>query len=61
MARIDIPEGEGEEIYRFWNLHPELGAAVFNFSSAVYGSSELPVREREAARMRIAQINDCNI
>jgi len=61
MARINIPEGEGEEIYRFWKLHPELGEAVFNFSGAVYAKSELPVREREVARMRIAQINNCQI
>ncbi len=61
MARIDVPEGDGEEIYRFWSLHPEMGKAVFDFTSAVYGRSELPVREREVARMRIAQINDCRI
>ncbi|MCX6000318.1 MAG: hypothetical protein NTU41_12240 [Chloroflexi bacterium] len=61
MARIDIPEGKGEEVYRFWKLNPEMGAAVSSFSRAVYGASQLPVREREAARMRIAQINDCRI
>ena len=61
MTRIDIPEGEDEEVYRFWKVHPEMGAAVASFAGAVYGASQLPVREREAARMRIAQINDCKI
>ena len=61
MARIDIPVGKGEEIYRFWKLHPEMGAAVSSFAGAVYGCSQFPVREREAARMRIAQINDCKV
>ena len=61
MARIDIPEGDEEEIYRFWLLHPEMANAVFTLASTVYEKSELSVREREVARMRIAQINDCNI
>jgi hypothetical protein len=28
---------------------------------AVYVQSSLPVREREVARMRIAQLNECHV
>jgi alkylhydroperoxidase family enzyme len=30
-------------------------------SDAVYNNTILPVRVREAARMRIAQLNDCPV
>jgi len=61
MARIDIPEGEGGEATQLFLMRPELGIAGGKFSHAVYHKSILPVREREAARMRIAQINQCQI
>jgi alkylhydroperoxidase family enzyme len=61
MARIDVPEGEGPEIYRVWSLRPEMSKAVTALSDAVYNKSALAVRERECIRMRIAQINDCPI
>jgi alkylhydroperoxidase family enzyme len=38
-----------------------MGAAVAKLSDAAYNKSILPVRVREAARMRIAQLNDCPI
>jgi AhpD family alkylhydroperoxidase len=61
MARITIPEGDGSEIERVWTLSPELGAAVGQLAGKVGGRLSLPWRVREAARMRIAQINGCNI
>ncbi|HWC39486.1 MAG TPA: hypothetical protein VG476_13190 [Acidimicrobiales bacterium] len=61
MARIEIPEGEGGEAVQVWSLRPEMGAAVAKLSDAAYNKSSLPVRVREAARMRIAQLNDCPI
>ena len=62
MARIRIPEGEGDEIYRVWSLCPELGEAVANLSATVYGAKcKLPARVREAARMKIAHINGCQV
>ncbi len=61
MARIDVPEGEGPEIYRVWALRPDMSAAVTKLSDAVYEKSRLPARVRECVRMRIAQINDCPI
>jgi AhpD family alkylhydroperoxidase len=61
MARINVPEGAGGELVQVWSLSPELGAAVGNLSGAVYGDRLIEPRVREVARMRIAQINGCNI
>ena len=61
MARVALP-GEGSDLERVWSLSPELGAAVGRLAAKVGGKGlELPWRVREAARMRIAQINGCNI
>jgi len=59
MARLELPEGDQPEIVKIWSLRPEMGAAVAGLSTAVYQQSQLPPRVREAARMRVAQINDC--
>jgi alkylhydroperoxidase family enzyme len=61
MARIDAPEsGLGEHID--WALlRPEMAAGMGRLSQAVYGNSQLSVREREAARWTIALINDCAV
>ena len=61
MARLDIPEGEGGDAVQIWSLRPEMGAAVNRLVDAAYNKSILPVRAREAARMRIAQLNDCTV
>ena len=61
MARITVPEGAGGELVQVWSLSPELGAAVGNLSAAVYGDRLVEPRVREVARMRIAQINGCNV
>ncbi len=59
MARLDLPEGDQPEIVRVWSLRPEMGGAVAQLSTAVYQESQLPARVREAARMRVAEINGC--
>ncbi|HEU5308486.1 MAG TPA: carboxymuconolactone decarboxylase family protein [Acidimicrobiia bacterium] len=61
MARITVPEGDGGELIQVWSLSPELGAAVGALSEAVYGERLIAPRVREVARMRIAQINGCNV
>jgi alkylhydroperoxidase family enzyme len=61
MARITVPEGDGGELIQVWSLSPELGEAVGNLSAAVYGDRLVDPRVREVARMRIAQINGCNV
>ena len=42
-------------------LRPEMAAGLGKLSGAVYGNSQLSVREREAARWTIALINDCAV
>jgi hypothetical protein len=61
MARVDVPEGDGIEAKRIWQLAPYLGTAMGAMGEAVYVKSSLPVREREVARMRIAQLNECHV
>lgn len=61
MARIDVPAGDGREASRIWQLAPHLGDGMHAMSEAVYERSSLPIREREVARMRIAQLNECHV
>lgn len=61
MARIDVPGGDGGDAVQVWTLRPEMGRAVSRLVDTVYNRSILPVRVREAARMRIAQLNDCAV
>ena len=59
MARLDVPEGPGGEAAMIWTLRPALGAMVKRMIRGAYQESILPADERELARMRIAEINDC--
>jgi AhpD family alkylhydroperoxidase len=61
MARLEIPRGEGGDAVQVWSLQPELGRAATRLVEAAYNKSILPVRVREAARIRIAQLNDCTV
>jgi alkylhydroperoxidase family enzyme len=61
MARVDLPDGDGDELLRLYALSPAMGAAAGNFTAAVYGDSSLPTRVREAARISIAAVNDCPV
>ena len=61
MARLEVPPGRGGDAVQIWSLQPELGAAAMNLVDAAYNKSILPVRVREAARMRIAQLNACTV
>lgn len=61
MARLNVPDGEGHEIERVWNLNPELGKAVLGLRYAVYHDSQLPVRIREGIRYIVADCNKCPI
>ena len=61
MARIPVPEGEGLEAKRIWQIAPLMGAGMHAMSKAVYEDSSLPIREREDARMRVAQLNECHV
>jgi AhpD family alkylhydroperoxidase len=59
MARVEVPDGPGGEAAMIWSLRPQLGGMVERMIKGAYTQSVLPAEERELARMRIAQINDC--
>lgn len=56
---IDVPEGKDPIMYVWGEMVPKIGPAAGKFSGAVYAHSTLSLREFEAARLRIAQINGC--
>lgn len=61
MARIDVPDGH-DPLTHFWTgTASRLAAPAAAFSDAVYTQGLLSLREREAARISIARINQCNI
>ncbi|MGW6294102.1 carboxymuconolactone decarboxylase family protein [Streptomyces sp. NPDC055058] len=57
--RIDIPEGQDPIPYVWGEMVPGIGPAAADFSLAVYAHTTLGLREFEAARLRVAQINGC--
>ena len=59
--RVEVPDGPGGPPVQVWNLRPELLPTVQAMIDGPYKRSQLPAREREAARMRIAELNDCRI
>lgn len=61
MARVDLPDGDDDELIRLYALSPSMGGAAAAFSGAVYGGTILPTRVREVARMRIAGANRCAV
>jgi alkylhydroperoxidase family enzyme len=61
VARLEIPPGEGGDAVQIWSLQPALGTAAMRLVDAAYNKSILPVRVREAARLRIAQLNECTV
>jgi alkylhydroperoxidase family enzyme len=56
---IDVPDGKDPIIYVWGELVPGIGPAAAAFSQSVYDDGTLGLREFEAARLRIAQINGC--
>ncbi len=56
---VDVPEGKDPIAYVWGEMVPKIGPAAAKFSGAVYAYSTLSLREFEAARLRIAQINGC--
>ena len=61
MTRIAVPAGDLPERYRLFALQPAIGKALAGLSQAIYEKSIIGLRVREAVRMRIAQINQCQI
>lgn len=56
---IDVPEGKHPIMYVWGELVPGIGPAAATFAQKVYDDSTLGLREFEAARLRMAQINGC--
>jgi alkylhydroperoxidase family enzyme len=61
MPRIAVPPDKDPLMHLWTALAPALTGPAAAFSDAVYRRSALSLREFEAARTRIAQINDCAI
>jgi len=61
MPRITVPADRDPMMYLWTERATALTRPAGAFSDAVYKQSTLALREFEAARVRIAQINDCNI
>ena len=57
--RVDVPEGQDPIIHVWGVMVPGIGPAAAKFAQAVYDHSTLGLREFEAARLRVAQINGC--
>ena len=60
MARIDLPEGDGLDIFKAFALRPDLAAGANAYDQAVWNST-LDWRLHELVRMRVAQINQCTV
>ncbi|MFH5227992.1 carboxymuconolactone decarboxylase family protein [Antrihabitans spumae] len=56
---IDVPDGKDPIAYVWGEMVPGIGTAAAKFSLKVYSDTTLGLREFEAARLRIAQINGC--
>jgi alkylhydroperoxidase family enzyme len=61
MPRIDVPDGQDPLIHFWAGTTSKLAAPAAAYSDAVYTRGLLSLREREAARIAIAQVNQCNI
>ncbi|CAN5554142.1 carboxymuconolactone decarboxylase family protein [soil metagenome] len=57
--RIDIPEGKDPLMHVWGEMVPGIGPAAAAFAQSVYEHGTLGLREFEAARLRIAQLNGC--
>jgi alkylhydroperoxidase family enzyme len=61
MPRIAVPEGQ-DPMMHLWSKHASaIAGPASGYSGAVYAKSTLPIREFEAARVRTAQINNCQV
>ncbi|MEU9332927.1 carboxymuconolactone decarboxylase family protein [Streptomyces sp. NPDC048290] len=57
--RIEIPDGAEPIPYVWGEMVPGIGPAAAAYSMAVYQHTTLGLREFEAARLRVAQLNGC--
>ncbi len=57
--RVDLPSDKEPVTWVWGEAVPKIGVPAAMFSAAVYEHSSLTLREFEAARTRIAQVNHC--
>jgi len=57
--RVELPEDKEPVTWVWGEAVPKIGVPAAMFSAAVYEHSSLTLREFEAARIRIAQVNHC--
>lgn len=57
--RIDVPSDKDPLQYVWGEMVPGIGPAAAAFAQSVYAHGTLGLREFEAARLRIAQLNGC--
>ena len=57
--RVEVPEGQDPVMHVWGRMVPGIGPAAAAFGQSVYEHSTLGLREFEAARLRIAQVNGC--
>ncbi len=58
--RVDLPPDREPVTWVWGEAVPRIGVPAAKFSGAVYEHSTLSLREFEAARIRIAQVNHCS-
>lgn len=56
---VEVPEGKHPIMYVWGEMVPGIGPAAAVFSQKVYEDTTLGLREFEAARLRMSQINGC--
>lgn len=63
MPRVHVPDtfADNPSAYVWSHYAPEIAGAAGSYVHAVYTKSLLSLRELEAARMRTAQINGCEL
>lgn len=63
MPRVHVPEEHAHDPLGYvWSHYAKaISASAGTYSLTVYENSKLSLREMEAARMRTAQINGCNL
>ena len=57
--RIEIPADRDPITYVWGEMVPDIGRRAAAMSAAVYERSALPLREFEAARLAVANVNGC--
>jgi alkylhydroperoxidase family enzyme len=61
MLRVDVPEGTEPASFVWGSLGQHVVPSALEFSGTVYAKSKLSLRLFEAIRIRVAQINGCEL